>query len=67
MFTYLNQHLNPILVFVCRLVHDRELCLYDGTRLLHHERYRLLKEKMQITDQEMETRYSASYKSNVFY
>ena len=41
-------------------MHDRELCLYDGTRLLHHERYELLKDKIPLTDRQMEDRYSTT-------
>lgn len=37
-----------------RLVHDRELQLYDGTRLLRSDRYDAIKEDEGLTDQDME-------------
>lgn len=36
-----------------RLVHDRELQLYDGSRLLHAERYDALKNKSNLLDEDM--------------
>ncbi|KAG0722072.1 von Willebrand factor A domain-containing protein 8 [Chionoecetes opilio] len=36
-----------------RLVHDRELQLYDGSRLLHAGRYDALKTKNNLTDEDM--------------
>ncbi|GIY28025.1 von Willebrand factor A domain-containing protein 8 [Caerostris darwini] len=36
-----------------RLVHDREMQLYDGTRLLRHDRYDSLKQNLQFSDQDM--------------
>lgn len=40
-----------------RLVHDREVTLHDGTRLLHHEKYDEMKEQMKISDEEMMKKY----------
>ncbi|KFM72906.1 hypothetical protein X975_02246, partial [Stegodyphus mimosarum] len=39
-----------------RLIHDRETQLYDGTRLLRHDRYNLIKEKFRLSDKDMEDR-----------
>ncbi len=39
--------------FVCRLIHDRELALYDGTRLLQAERYDEIKRKNNFSDEAM--------------
>ena len=36
-----------------RLVHDRELQLYDGSRLLHAQRFDALKNKNNQSDEEM--------------
>ncbi|GFY55984.1 von Willebrand factor A domain-containing protein 8 [Trichonephila inaurata madagascariensis] len=36
-----------------RLVHDREMQLYDGTRLLRHDRYDSLKQRLELSDEEM--------------
>ncbi|XP_016086578.1 von Willebrand factor A domain-containing protein 8 [Sinocyclocheilus grahami] len=38
------------------LLHDRELALYDGTRLLRWDRYQTLKDELQLTDQELQDR-----------
>lgn len=42
----------------CRLLHDRELDLYDGTRLLRWDRYQTLKEQLQCSDQQLQERYN---------
>ncbi|KAM9486140.1 von Willebrand factor A domain-containing protein 8 [Clarias gariepinus] len=39
-----------------RLLHDRELALYDGTRLLRWDRYLAMKEEHQLTDHELQER-----------
>ncbi|XP_012578723.1 PREDICTED: von Willebrand factor A domain-containing protein 8 isoform X2 [Condylura cristata] len=39
-----------------RLIHDRELSLYDGSRLLREDRYMRLKEEMQVTDEQLQKR-----------
>ncbi|CAL4081731.1 unnamed protein product, partial [Meganyctiphanes norvegica] len=39
-----------------RLLHDREIQLYDGTRLIHHDRYESLKAESQLTDSELTIR-----------
>ncbi|MGH0128533.1 UNVERIFIED_CONTAM: hypothetical protein FKN15_018942 [Acipenser sinensis] len=39
-----------------RLIHDRELTLYDGTRLLRVDRYESLKEELQLSDEELQKR-----------
>ncbi|XP_064165757.1 von Willebrand factor A domain-containing protein 8 [Anguilla rostrata] len=44
------------LAVLSRLIHDRELSLYDGTRLLRSDRYQALKEELQLTDQELQER-----------
>ncbi|CAN9498551.1 unnamed protein product [Ophioblennius macclurei] len=44
------------LAVLSRLLHDRELDLYDGTRLLRWDRYQTLKEQLQFTDQQMQER-----------
>jgi len=36
-----------------RLVHDREITLHDGTRLLRHDKYDSMRDKLQIDDKEM--------------
>ncbi len=36
-----------------RLIHDRELSLFDGTRLLRHDRYEEIKAKNGYNDEEM--------------
>ncbi|CAL8321307.1 unnamed protein product [Merluccius merluccius] len=42
------------LAVLSRLLHDRELSLYDGTRLLGWDRYQTLKEQLQLTDQQLQ-------------
>lgn len=45
---------NPgTLAVLQRLVHDRELTLHDGTRLMHHDKYDAMKDSLNITDQDM--------------
>ena len=44
-----------------RLLHDRELSLYDGTRLLRADRYQTLKEQLELTDQELQDRYTHTH------
>uniref|UniRef100_A0A8C6UA26 von Willebrand factor A domain-containing protein 8 n=1 Tax=Neogobius melanostomus TaxID=47308 RepID=A0A8C6UA26_9GOBI len=44
------------LAVLSRLLHDRELDLYDGTRLLRWDRYQVLKEELQLTDQQLQER-----------
>lgn len=39
-----------------RLIHDRELTLYDGTRLLRGDRYQFLKKELEISDAELQER-----------
>ncbi|EMP34365.1 hypothetical protein UY3_08478 [Chelonia mydas] len=39
-----------------RLIHDRELTLYDGTRLLREDRYQSLKDELQLSDKELQER-----------
>ncbi|GAB1299118.1 von Willebrand factor A domain-containing protein 8 [Apodemus speciosus] len=38
------------------LIHDRELSLYDGSRLLREDRYLRLKESLQLTDEQLQNR-----------
>ncbi|XP_058040478.1 von Willebrand factor A domain-containing protein 8 isoform X3 [Ahaetulla prasina] len=48
---------NPgTLAVLQRLIHDREITLYDGTRLLREDRYRKLQEELQISAEELEQR-----------
>ncbi|XP_071782446.1 von Willebrand factor A domain-containing protein 8 [Centroberyx gerrardi] len=44
------------LAVLSRLLHDRELALYDGTRLMRWDRYQILKEQLQLTDQQLQER-----------
>uniref|UniRef100_A0A3Q3JAA7 von Willebrand factor A domain-containing protein 8 n=1 Tax=Monopterus albus TaxID=43700 RepID=A0A3Q3JAA7_MONAL len=44
------------LAVLSRLLHDRELDLYDGSRLLRWDRYQTLKEQLQFSDQQMQER-----------
>ncbi|RVE58198.1 hypothetical protein OJAV_G00206850 [Oryzias javanicus] len=39
-----------------RLLQDRELDLYDGTRLLRWDRYQTLKDQLQLSDQQLQER-----------
>ncbi|XP_057642158.1 von Willebrand factor A domain-containing protein 8 isoform X2 [Chionomys nivalis] len=39
-----------------RLIHDRELSLYDGSRLLREDRYLSLKQRLQLTDEQLQNR-----------
>uniref|UniRef100_A0A8C5L748 von Willebrand factor A domain-containing protein 8 n=1 Tax=Jaculus jaculus TaxID=51337 RepID=A0A8C5L748_JACJA len=39
-----------------RLIHDRELSLYDGSRLLREDRYMRLKEELQMSDEQLQQR-----------
>ncbi|XP_016319191.1 von Willebrand factor A domain-containing protein 8-like [Sinocyclocheilus anshuiensis] len=44
------------LAVLSRLLHDRELVLYDRARLLRWDRYQTLKDELQLTDQELQDR-----------
>ncbi|XP_031729156.1 von Willebrand factor A domain-containing protein 8 [Anarrhichthys ocellatus] len=44
------------LAVLSRLLHDRELDLYDGTRLLRWDRYQTLKEQLEFSDQQLQER-----------
>ncbi|XP_068602140.1 von Willebrand factor A domain-containing protein 8 [Brachionichthys hirsutus] len=44
------------LAVLSRLLHDRELDLYDGTRLLRWDKYQTLKEQLQLSDQQLQER-----------
>ncbi|XP_064030622.1 von Willebrand factor A domain-containing protein 8 isoform X3 [Pogoniulus pusillus] len=49
--------INPgTLAVLQRLIHDRDLTLYDGTRLLREDRYQKLKEELQISDEKLQER-----------
>nr|XP_025730607.1 von Willebrand factor A domain-containing protein 8 isoform X2 [Callorhinus ursinus] len=39
-----------------RLIHDRELSLYDGSRMLREDRYMRLKEELQLSDEQLRQR-----------
>uniref|UniRef100_A0A668AXY8 von Willebrand factor A domain-containing protein 8 n=1 Tax=Myripristis murdjan TaxID=586833 RepID=A0A668AXY8_9TELE len=49
-------NLGTLCILCPRLLHDRELALYDGTRLLRWDRYQSLKEQLQLTDQQLQER-----------
>ncbi|MBN3308156.1 VWA8 protein, partial [Amia calva] len=44
------------LAVLSRLIHDRELALYDGTRLLRLDRYQSLKEELLLSEEELQKR-----------
>ncbi|XP_031417095.1 von Willebrand factor A domain-containing protein 8 isoform X2 [Clupea harengus] len=44
------------LAVLSRLLHDRELSLYDGTRLLRWDRYQALQQELQLSDEELQQR-----------
>lgn len=44
--------------YFSRLLHDRELDLFDGTRLMRWDRYQTLKEQLQFSDQQLKERYT---------
>ena len=46
----------PHFCLQCRLISERELSLYDGTRLFHHERYKAIKEENDWTNEDMNSR-----------
>ncbi|KAI9519069.1 hypothetical protein NQZ68_032124 [Dissostichus eleginoides] len=50
------------LAVLSRLLHDRELDLYDGTRLLRWDRYQELKEQLELSDEELQERGNAGSK-----
>ncbi|XP_058438588.1 von Willebrand factor A domain-containing protein 8 isoform X2 [Marmota monax] len=39
-----------------RLIHDRELSLYDGSRLMRKDRYMRLKQELQMSDEQLQKR-----------
>ena len=43
-------------ISIFRLIHDRELTLFDGTRLLRHDKYDHLKEMEKLMDEDMAKR-----------
>ncbi|XP_075447188.1 von Willebrand factor A domain-containing protein 8 isoform X2 [Ascaphus truei] len=48
---------NPgTLAILQRLIHDRELTLYDGSRLLREDRYQYLKAELQLSDEKLQQR-----------
>ncbi|XP_062831671.1 von Willebrand factor A domain-containing protein 8 isoform X2 [Anolis carolinensis] len=48
---------NPgTLAVLQRLIHDRDITLYDGTRLLREDRYQKLKEDLQLSDEQLQQR-----------
>lgn len=53
-FSWLSHRLSLLFSFHSRLIHDREMQLYDGTRLLHHEKYEAIKSKEGLTDSDMQ-------------
>lgn len=54
----LRIHTHAFLCVLCpRLLHDRELDLYDGTRLLRWDRYQTLKDELQFSDEQLKERY----------
>ncbi|XP_053164187.1 von Willebrand factor A domain-containing protein 8 isoform X2 [Hemicordylus capensis] len=48
---------NPgTLAVLQRLIHDRDITLYDGTRFLREDRYRTLQEELQLSDEILQQR-----------
>ncbi|XP_054831079.1 von Willebrand factor A domain-containing protein 8 [Eublepharis macularius] len=48
---------NPgTLAVLQRLIHDREITLYDGTKLLRQDRYEKLKEELHLSDENLKQR-----------
>ena len=45
----------------CRLINERELQLFDGTRLLSTERFESVKEETGLTDQQLAEKYAIVY------
>ena len=45
-----------VLLLFRRLIHDRELSLFDGTRLLRHDRFDEIKTKFNLSDEDMNGR-----------
>jgi len=41
---------------IYRLIDDRELTLFDGTRLIHHERYAAIIQESGLTSDELASR-----------
>ncbi len=39
-----------------RLIHDRELTLFDGTRLLRHDKFDQLRDNEKLSDEDMAKR-----------
>jgi hypothetical protein len=50
----------------CRLIHDRELSLFDGRRLLRHDRYDEIKTSNNFTENEMKDRFVLRYSHLLF-
>ena len=48
-----------------RLVHDRELQLFDGTRLIGKEKYDEIKSELSLTDEQMAERYVVMFYNTV--
>uniref|UniRef100_A0ABM5FZN6 von Willebrand factor A domain-containing protein 8 n=1 Tax=Pogona vitticeps TaxID=103695 RepID=A0ABM5FZN6_9SAUR len=49
--------INPgTLTVLQRLIQDRDITLYDGTRLLRKDRYQKLKEELQLSDEKLQER-----------
>ncbi|XP_076841646.1 von Willebrand factor A domain-containing protein 8 isoform X2 [Brachyhypopomus gauderio] len=44
------------LAVLSRLLHERELALYDGTRLMRWDRYQAIKEQLQLTEEQLQDR-----------
>ena len=44
------------LAVIQRLVHDRELQLYDGTRLISEQKFKQLQQQLNLDNQQMESR-----------
>lgn len=52
-----HHDLTGMRMFYFRLIHDRELTLFDGTRLMGKERYDKIKDTQELTDEEMHSKY----------
>ena len=56
--SYISQTLfyNQFLLLIFRLVHDRELQLFDGSRLINKDKYETIKQDNNLTDKDMAER-----------
>jgi hypothetical protein len=55
-YDFTNSNYFSFLDVLHRLVHDKELQLYDGTRLLRHDRYEQIRSEHNLSESQMEER-----------